>query len=360
MMLFLGSKYCTHRQSWKLKLALLLPLMLLTVFVKSQDVKKLRIGFYNVENFFDPFVDSTREYNEFTEQGEQRWNYFRYKKKRTNMYKTIMAMGAGKPLSLMGLCEIENDFVLRDLIYNTPLKQFNYQYINYPSPDRRGIDVGIIYRPEQLRLIYSEPIPLKDPENPRFRSRDMLYASFLVEDTDTIHVYVNHWPSRWGGEVATKPLRMLAAKRLRRHLDSIRENVNPHANFIIMGDFNDTPDEVSVTQGLRALPVEEVSEEGDLVNLFTPQRDLGYIGTLKYQYNWQIFDMLIVSQSLYNAKKGVHYKPGSAQIFNAPFLFVEDERYMGDKLFRTYIGPKYQGGFSDHLPIYIDLLVGEE
>ena len=343
-----------------LKQLLLLLFLMFSASVKSQQAKELRIGFYNVENFFDPFVDSTREYNEFTEEGEQRWNYFRYKKKRSNTYKTIMAVGAGKSLSLIGLCEIENDFVLRDLIYNTPLKQFNYQYINYPSPDRRGIDVGIIYQPDQLRLISSEPIPLKDPENPRFRSRDMLYASFLVEDRDTIHVYINHWPSRWGGEVATKPLRMLAAKRLRRHLDSIRENVNPLANVIIMGDFNDPPSEVSLTEGLRALPIEQVSDEAELVNLFTPERDLGYAGTLKYQYNWQVFDMLIVSQSLYNASQGVRYKPGSAQIFHAPFLFIEDERYMGDKLFRTYIGPKYQGGFSDHLPIFIDLLVGDE
>lgn len=359
-MLFIQSKTCRHYSFSGLKMALLIPLIFLSIFVKSQHAKELRIGFYNVENFFDPFVDSTREYNEFTENGEQRWNYFRYKKKRTNTYKTIMALGEGKALSLIGLCEIENDFVLQDLIYSTPLKQFNYKFINYPSPDRRGIDVGIIYQPDQLRLINSEPIPLKDPENPRFRSRDMLYASFLVDDKDTIHVYINHWPSRWGGEVATKPLRMLAAKRLRRHLDSIRENINPNANFILMGDFNDTPDEISLTEGLRALPYDQIKEETDLINLFTPNPDLGYSGTLKYQYNWQIFDMLIVSQSLYNAQKGVRYKPGSAQIFHAPFLFIEDERYMGDKLFRTYIGPKYQGGFSDHLPIYIDLLIDFE
>lgn len=359
-MVFTQSKNYSQQLQFMLKLTLLLPLLLLSNFAKSQHSNELRIGFYNVENFFDPFIDSTREYNEFTEDGEQRWNYFRYKKKRSNIYKTILALGGGKSLSLMGLCEIENDFVLRDLVYNTPLKQFNYQYINYPSPDRRGIDVGIIYQPDELRLISSEPIPLKDPENPNFRSRDMLYASFLVQDRDTIHVYINHWPSRWGGEIATKPLRMMAAKRLRRHLDSIRENVNEQANFIIMGDFNDTPDEVSLTEGLRALPVEQVSEEADLINLFASETDLGYSGTLKYQYNWQIFDMLIVSQSLYNAQKGVRYKSGSAQVFHAPFLFIEDERYMGDKLFRTYIGPKYQGGFSDHLPIYIDLLVGGE
>jgi len=346
--------------SLNLKMALWASLILLAVSVRSQETKELRIASYNIENYYDPFVDSTREYNEFTAEGEQRWTYYRYKRKRTNTYKTIMAMGAGKPITLLGFSEIENDYVLRDLINSTPLKQYNYQYINYPSPDRRGIDVGIIYLTDQLRLIYSEPIPLIDPENPRFKSRDILYASFLVDQADTIHVYVNHWPSRWGGEVATKPLRMLAAKRLRRHVDSIMENVNRHAKIIIMGDFNDTPEEASITEGLRALSRKEISQDDELINLFTSDNDLGYSGTLKYQYNWQVFDMLIISQSLYNQPKGLRYKNGSAQIFTAPFLFVEDERYMGEKLFRTYIGPKYQGGFSDHLPILIDLQIGGE
>jgi len=352
--------YCTHTKGkiWSLFLRLILLLFFiinLDLEVKSQNSNQIRIGFYNVENFFDPFVDSTREYNEFTEQGEQRWNYFRYKKKQTNIYKTIMAMGEGKPLGILGLCEIENDFVLKDLIYYTPLKRFNYQYINYPSPDRRGIDVGLIYLTDQFRLINSQPIALIDPENDRFRSRDMLYASFLVDGIDTLHVYINHWPSRWGGELATKPLRMLAAERLRRHVDSIQQQFNSKAKIVIMGDFNDTPEEASITKGLRAMPIEAIDNSDDLINLFAAGQELGHMGTLKYQYDWQVFDMLIVSQPLYNAHNGFRYIKASASIFTAPFLFVEDERYLGNKLYRTYIGPRYQGGFSDHLPIFIDL-----
>ncbi|MBG0780696.1 MAG: endonuclease [Bacteroidales bacterium] len=320
--------------------------------LRAQYAAGYRIGFYNVENFFDTEIDSTREYNAFTPEGEQAWNFFRYRKKRMNIFKTLLAAGEGQPLALIGFCEIENDQVLRDLIISTPLKNFDYQYVNYPSPDRRGIDVGLIYQRSKLRLISSSPIPLKDPENENFRSRDMLYASFLVQ-TDTLHVYINHWPSRWGGELPTRRLRMLAAQTLRKHVDSMRL-FHPQAKIVIMGDFNDTPNDESIIKGLQALSKDEISDPYQLVNLFTKPSELGFEGTLKHQYDWQIFDMIIISQALFS-KSGVRFVEGSQRIFAPDFLFTEDERYMGKKLFRTYIGPRYEGGFADHLPVFIDL-----
>ena len=327
-------------------------LILLSQDTIAQQAASYRIAFYNVENFFDTEIDSTREYNAFTPEGEQSWNFYRYRKKRTNLFKTILAAGEGNPIALIGMCEIENDKVLRDLIISTPLKNFDYQYVNYPSPDRRGIDVGLIYQRSKMRLIASEPIALKDPENEQFRSRDILYASFLIQ-MDTLHVYINHWPSRWGGELPTQRLRMLAAQTLRNHVDSICL-VHPDAKVIIMGDFNDKPTDESILKGLQALAAEEVTEPHQLVNLFTNPAELGFEGTLKHQYDWQIFDMIIVSQALLK-NTGLSVVEGSQRIFAPDFLFADDERYMGKKLFRTYVGPRYVGGFADHLPVFVDL-----
>jgi len=338
------------------KYLLIILCLFLTVTVKGQGTDFFRIAFYNVENFFDTDYDSSRVYNEFTPDGEQHWDFYRYRKKRTNLFKTLLAAGQGKPLSLVGFCEVENDKVIRDLILSTPLKTYDYQYVNYPSPDRRGIDVGLIYLRSEMRLISSKPIALRDPGNDEFRSRDILYASFLI-GTDTLHVFVNHWPSRWGGELPTRRLRMLAAQTLRQQVDSLMRNQSD-PKIIIMGDFNDTPFDESLSIGLRAVAEADVSDSSQLVNLFTDTELLGFEGTLKHQYDWQIFDMIIISQSL-KGRSGLSVIEGSQRIFAPDFLFTDDERYMGKKLFRTYLGPRYEGGFSDHLPVYVDIQLNE-
>lgn len=316
--------------------------------------KSYRFAFYNVENFFDTHVDTTREYNAFTPEGEQRWTYRRYIKKRNDMYRVVMALGDWQAPSLVGLCEVENEVVLGDLIYQTPLKAFNYNFIHYNSPDFRGIDVALIYRTDHLRLLGSRPIPVTDPDNPNFKTRDILYASFEIDQRDTVHVYVNHWPSRFGGVLRSIPRRMLAAQTLRSDLDSLLQ-LKPQARVVIMGDFNDTPEDDSIIKGLRAFPPEDINTDEDLVHLFTDKQALGHIGTLKFQHMWQIFDHIIVTQSLIEPSRGIGYKPESATIFAADFLLTEDERYLGKKLHRTYVGPRYVGGYSDHLPVFIDL-----
>ena len=320
----------------------------------AQQSENLRIGFYNVENYFDPFVDSTRQYNEFTADGAQRWSYRRYLTKRNHTFKTITAMGEGNPIALLGMCEVENEFVLKDLLYNTPLKKFPFQFINYPSPDRRGIDAALIYRKDVLRLISSKPIPLRDSLDPEFKSRDILLASFSVSDTDTLFVLINHWPSRYGGEVETIERRMLAALTLKKQVDSIVA-LQPNAKLVIMGDFNDSPNDPSILNGLKAVAETEINDSSLLINLFTDASKLGFDGTLKHQYDWQIFDQIMVSKSLYDANNRLVLEPHSARIFHPDFLFEADDRYMGRKLFRTYVGPRYIGGFSDHLPVFIDL-----
>lgn len=325
------------------------------VYSQAQETEQLRIGFYNLENFFDPFLDSTKSYNEFTEDGMQHWNYTRFIKKRNNIFKTIFSIGQKNAVSLLGFCELENDFVLKELLYNTPLKKTPYQFVHYDSPDRRGIDAAIIYRKDQMKLLFSRPIPLVDPNDSTFRSRDILYAKFDV-DSDTIHVFVNHWPSRYGGELESLHRRFLAAQTVKKHVDSLCLSRQTMPKIILMGDFNDSPTDRSLSEFLEAKPIGEENADCGLVNLFLNADSLGFNGSLKHQHQWQIFDQIIVSTTLLNDSSGWVYKQYSAKIFHAPFLFEKDERNLGEKLFRTYVGPKYFGGFSDHLPVYIDLI----
>lgn len=325
-----------------------------SVQLSSAQIKPMRVMFWNVENFYDLEVDSTREYNAFTPSGEQHWTFNRFITKRNNVFKTIAAIGQGELPHIIGFCEVENERVLRELAGNTPLRQARYRIVHYDSPDRRGIDVALLYRTDYLRLMSSRPIPVTDPDEPGFKTRDILRATFLVNDFDTLHVFVNHWPSRYGGQIESVERRFLAASVLRREADSILER-NPEAKMLMMGDFNDTPSDESLFHRLRALPPDGIKRNNDLVNLFTDSRKLGHEGTLKHQHSWQIFDMVFISQPLLNPQTGLRYKPGSARIFAGDFLLQEDERHLGKKIFRTYMGPTYLGGFADHLPVYVDL-----
>ena len=316
--------------------------------VMAQKSDELRVAFWNFENFFDPFVDSTRVYNEFTENGGQHWTKARFYRKRNNLYKAILAISENEPLAVLGIAEIENQYVLNSLFNQTPLKNHNYRIVHYEGDDKRGIDVAMVYCIDKLQLVYTEPVKVKNPKNKNYRTRDILYAKFYDRRGDTIHVFVNHWPSRYGGERETIKLRALAANTLRHKVDSLVMLPQTIPKIIIMGDFNDTPEDPSI---------KDVLCKGDvLVNLFKDGRKLGFEGTLKHQYNWQIFDQIIVSNSLIDSSEGLLYKSNSATIFHGDFLFEGDESYGGVKLFRTYVGPKYFGGYSDHLPVYIDLI----
>lgn len=321
--------------------------------IQAQNSEDFQIAFWNFENFFDPFVDSTRIYNEFTEKGSQHWTMSRFYKKRNNIYKTILALSDNEPIAVMGIAEVENQYVLNMVFNQTPLKKHNYRIIHYEGDDRRGIDVAMIYSIEKVQLIHSEAIKIRNPKNHKFRSRDILYGKFYDKKEDTLHVFVNHWPSRYGGEMETIELRGLAAKTLRNKVDSLCRNRAVIPNIIIMGDFNDSPNDASIRDVLGARPKNK--NDTFLINLFTEDEDLGFEGTLKHKYHWQIFDQIIVSKSMMERKSHLKYKKGSAMIFHADFLFQTDETYGGVKLFRTYVGPRYVGGFSDHLPVRIYL-----
>lgn len=324
----------------------------------QEGVTKIRLAFYNLENFFDTDVDSTRTYNEFTPEGVQGWTLNRYFQKRANLFKTILAMGEGSPPDVLGVCELENEDVMLDLVMATPLKKFDYRVVHFESDDRRGIDVGLIYRLDHLSLINSRAIKLSDPADTSFVTRDILYVSFEAGSVDTLHVFVNHWPSRYGGVLASDAKRILAARVLRSHVDSLNQ-VLKNPKIVIMGDFNDTPDDISINKVLRAFSPEEQEYSSDLVNLFTNPDLLGFQGTIKHMQNWQIFDQFIISRALFDSSDRLVFVQDSQRIFIAGFLLTEDDRQLGRMLFRTYQGPKYIGGFSDHLPVMIDLELQE-
>lgn len=330
-------------------------LMLFVLPMSAQDKQThIRVAFWNMENFFDPFVDSTRAYNEFTSEGMQHWTKSRFYTKRNNMYKAILAMSENRPIGIMGLCEVENEFVLNSLFGLTPLKKHNYRWVHYEGPDRRGIDPAIVYSKDWFTLVESATIPYYNPDDTAYHSRDILYVKFIDNEDDTIHIFVNHWPSRYSGELETVGSRACAAAILRSKVDSICEVV-PNAKIIIMGDLNDCPSDPSVHDVLKARGASDI-EETALHNLFADKEGLGFEGTLKHQSDWQIFDQIIVTPAVIDAPSGLKYKDESARIFWTDFMLQDDDTYHGKKLFRTYIGPRYFGGFSDHLPVFIDLV----
>ena len=331
----------------------------------------VRVAFWNMENFFDPFVDSTKTYNDFTEKGMQHWSKTRFYRKRNNMYKAILALSENRPLGILGMCEVENEYVLVALFAWTPLKEHHYRWVHYEGPDRRGIDPAIVYSLDHFQLVDSKVFPYDNPEDTAYHSRDILYAKFVAKVpepvegptamADTLHVFANHWPSRYSGELETVGSRSCAAVLLRSKVDSIvaaaPEGYQP--KVVMMGDLNDGPTDPSVYDVLRARHPSE-REEGCLVNLFGKNEGLGFEGTLKHQADWQIFDQMIVTPAVVDDREGLHYQEGSARIFHADFLLEDDETHRGKKPYRTYLGPRYLGGFSDHLPVYIDLIRNSE
>lgn len=327
--------------------------ILLIMMFLSPPPDSVTVAFWNLENFFDPFVDTTRVYNEFTENGGQHWTKTRFYNKRNNIYKAILSFSGAQPIGIMGVCEVENEFVLNAVFAQTPLKRFNYRWVHYDGPDRRGIDPAIIYSKDKFQLIHSEVIPFHNPNDTAMVSRDILYAKFFDYRCDTLHCLVNHWPSKYRGELETVEARNCAARIVRRKVDSIVALV-PEAKIIIMGDFNDTPESPCIREVLGAKHLSETKDDNLLVNLFAKAEDLGFKGTLKYQESWSIFDQIIVTKSLINSNS-LHCTSSDAQIVHDPMLLIEDPTYHGVKLNRTYLGPKYLGGFSDHLPVVLQL-----
>ncbi len=309
----------------------------------------MRVMFYNVENLFDPSEDSAVADDEYQPRGMRGWTYDRLKRKQINLAKVVLAVGGWDPPEVIGLCEVEDRIVLYGLTNDTPLKNFGYRIIHYDSPDPRGIDVAMLYRPEKFRVLDSYPIPVRFPFDTAARTRDILFVKGIACKRDTVNILVNHWPSRFGGAMATIPKRKYVASVVRNLSDSLLK-VNPNANILIMGDLNDSPYDESVSKVLQARMDSVNLAPGDLYDMLAGAGLSWKKGTIKFREEWETIDHMIVSRPLLSKTN-----PHSLHIFDAPFLLQDDEVWFGKKPFRTYYGAKYIGGFSDHLPIYMDL-----
>ena len=305
--------------------------------------------FYNTENFFDTENDSLTNDEEFTPDADRRWNSARLHSKAERLAKVILAAGKWNAPVIIGLCEIEDLKVLELLTRNEPLTKFHYKIVHKDSPDTRGIDVALIYRSDLFLPFDYQAIPVIDPTDKSFKTRDILQVSGVVNGCDTLHIFVNHWPSRYGGIMETLKYRSLAAETLKKSVQSLFARY-PKAKIICMGDFNDTPIDDSLAKILETKESDHPELRGELINLsagwITSQ-----IQTIKSKYSWEVFDQFIVSD--YFLKKNGCFEFRNAEIFKAGFLLAPDTNFGGVKPKRTYVGFKYQEGFSDHLPVLL-------
>lgn len=316
----------------------------------------LRICFYNLENLFDPGNDSLKTDDEFTPEGLRHWNYNRLNKKIAHLAKVIIAMGGWEAPELVGVCEVENENVIKKIIYNSPLASYKYKYVHFESPDERGIDVAFLYRPDKFEVVYSKAIKIYNSTLSQIPTRDILYIKGVLphKRKDSLHLFINHWPSRYSGYAESQEKRIAVAKTLRFFIDSLL-SADSNTAIVVMGDFNDYPDDVSIRTYLKVQTNPDSLSNKELLNMMYPFLKKNNIGTHKYAQHWGILDQIMVSQSMLNNKNTWQIK-GSAFIFDLPFLLEVDEKYMGVKPYRSYYGMKYQEGFSDHLPIFIDII----
>ncbi len=330
-------------------------LLVLCLDLKGQI--PLRVVFWNVENLFDLHDTEGKDDEDFLPEGVRHWDFYRYRKKLIDLSKTFVAIGQGNVPGLIGLCEIESDSVLLDLNRYTPLYRLGYRSIITHSPDVRGINIALLYRRHQFKLLASREIAVVLP-SPCRPTRNILHVTGLIAKGDTLDVMVCHFPSRRGGESATRKARNIAYETLRTAIDSLYF-IREKPKLIIMGDLNDYPLSIHQRETLEVSCLSEIEKDTT-----SQQRPLGLFnimssldkdqGSHKHDDSWSYLDQFIASKLILDKKLSPHLKGGL--VFSTPFLIVEDEKYFGSRPMRTYYGYRYEGGVSDHLPIYIDIV----
>lgn len=303
---------------------------------------------YNVENLFDCRHDSIKDDTEFLPESVRHWNYVKYRKKLDNLSRAIVASGQWETPALVALCEVENDSVLRDLTKYSALRELDYRYVMTHSSDVRGIDVALLYQRGLFKPIARQDIVIPMPTKRSRPTRDILYVSGLLLNGDTLDVFVCHFPSRSAGAKRTESYRMNAARRLKVSVDSVM-NSRQYPQIIIMGDFNDYPTDSSIQYILK-----DDREDGKLglhhLLLHKAMEDKDY-GSYKYQGWWGLLDHIIISANMLDSGAPLSIDKNGGEVVRLPFLLVSDNKYGGLQPYRTYYGMKYQGGYSDHLPV---------
>jgi len=316
---------------WRIRL-LFLCLFPLFVFGQSLTIVEL-----NCENLFDYSDDEGKDDAEYLPEATRHWTKKRYWRKLNNIAQELLSTSDEGIPDLIALCEVENDSALHDLTRRSLLRNAGYEYLMTSSPDLRGIDVALLYSPFSFAPIRSYSIRVNPIDGMR-PTRDILYAEGQVASGDTLHVFVVHFPSRYGGERYSRPFRKAVADRLCQSLDSI-QNLSPDARIFIAGDFND---------GADSPVLQQICQHG-IRNLTKDARGAnGVQGTYRYRGEWESIDHILASPYIYNKVK-------TARIHSPKFLLEEEKLYGGYRPRRTYNGMRYQPGYSDHLPLVVCL-----
>ncbi|MFV9549738.1 endonuclease [Algibacter sp. PT7-4] len=304
------------------------------------------IAFYNVENLFDLHNNKATNDNDFLPGSVKNWTPKRYQNKLRKIGYAISNIGrreTGKHPALVGLAEIENDTVIKDLIASKHLEHCNYNFVHFDSPDERGIDVALIYDATSFIVLNSEAfaIPLVDDDGSADYTRDVLLVSGVL-DGENVHVIVNHWSSRREGQKETEFKRLASSQKVSDIITHLKQQDN-NAKIIVMGDFNDSPQNTSLKRLV------------DDYGLFNPMETLRSFtrGTVKHKRQWFLFDQILLSTNYFKSSKS-NYEYYKANIFDEAFLKLFKGPFKGSP-FRTYVGKKYKGGYSDHFPVYMIL-----
>lgn len=314
------------------------------------------IAFYNFENLFDTLDDPRKFDEEFTPNGANRYTGSIYRAKLHNLAMVLQKLGTDVTPdgpAIIGTAEIENARVLEDLAAQPEIRHRNYRPILFEGPDARGIDVAMLYNPRYFTMLRARALytDISESGEKGGKTRDVLHVTGILAG-DTTHVFVNHWPSRRGGEAASAPLRARAAMVSKRVIDSLTR-VNPATKVIVMGDLNDDPNSPSVIKVLGAKTNKNKVREGELYNPWMAFLEKG-IGTLAYQDSWNLFDQIILSSGWLRTE-GKGWRFYKAEVFNRDFLKEKFGQYKGYP-HRSFNGPNWINGYSDHFPVLVYLV----
>lgn len=342
----------------KIKAIIFLLVMLFLGNIFPQEVKKdtLTFAFWNMENLFDTLDDLDKNDNEFTPDGAKEWSEKRLLHKLKNMSAVIKIMSNKGGPDILGMCEVEHQTMV-DLMLRKYFKEKNYGVAYKESPDKRGIDNGLIYNKDEFSLISVEAISVELPTH--YPTRDILQVLLKSKNNDSIYVFVNHWPSRRGGQEKSEKNRFAAAQTLKNSIQELLK-INKYLNILIMGDFNDTPSDRSFIQVLNAQPVPSyLMKHKDSTNvfLFNLAYDLAEKGngTYNFRKNWNMLDQFLISENLIT-EESFTYLLGSFQIFKPKMIIQDSGKYKGSP-FPTYGGKDYLGGYSDHFPVIAKFII---
>jgi predicted extracellular nuclease len=339
----------------KLSLFLLAALGFFGLCYSQQDQttakNSLTVMFYNVENLFDTSDDSLTADEEFLPKSPKKWDSEKYNKKISDLARVISSVNEKELPALIGLAEVENKKVLEDLVSSPKLRKGKYGIVHFDSKDERGIDAALLYNSEEIELLDSKAIPVSFGKDINDLTRDILFVKCRIKGDRIINVFVNHWPSRSPSQEESEMKRVMAALALRKEVDNIL-NIDNEAAVLIMGDFNDEPTNRSVFQILNASDKRKNAHYRDLYNLMFDSHNINGEGSITYKDAWQMFDQIIVSQSLLSQQGGYHVSYSDGKVFKNGEVLVKDPVTGAMIINRTFGGDKYLGGVSDHLPVY--------